>query len=47
MTAYTTLEIEYQDYVATVWMNRPALHNAMNEALIAELTHAVRTIAPS
>ncbi|HJV07530.1 MAG TPA: enoyl-CoA hydratase/isomerase family protein [Chromobacteriaceae bacterium] len=44
MTAYTTLEIEYQGYVATVWMNRPALHNAMNEALIAELTHAVRTL---
>ncbi|WP_293763238.1 enoyl-CoA hydratase/isomerase family protein [uncultured Aquitalea sp.] len=40
MNRYSTLEIEHQGKVATVWMNRPDLHNAMNETLIAELTSA-------
>lgn len=38
---YSTLEIERAGKVATVWLNRPELHNAMNEALIADLTAAV------
>ncbi|BAK77732.1 3-methylglutaconyl-CoA hydratase [Pseudogulbenkiania sp. NH8B] len=38
--SYTTLEIERTGHLATVWMNRPELHNAMNEVLIAELTRA-------
>ena len=33
-----TLEIERNGRVATVWMNRPDVHNAFDEALIAELT---------
>jgi methylglutaconyl-CoA hydratase len=37
---YTTLQIEHNGPVSTVWMNRPELHNAMNETLIAELTRA-------
>ena len=37
---YTTLEIEHRDAAAWVWMNRPELHNAFNETLIAELTEA-------
>lgn len=40
MIAYTTLEIERTGRIATVWMNRPELHNAMNEELISELTAA-------
>jgi methylglutaconyl-CoA hydratase len=37
---FTTLEIELQGTVATIWMNRPDLHNAFDEILIAELTAA-------
>ena len=35
---FTTLEIELNNQVATIWMNRPDLHNAFDETLIAELT---------
>ncbi|MEY2633614.1 MAG: hypothetical protein RIR00_2268 [Pseudomonadota bacterium] len=35
--SFQSLEIEYQQQVATVWMNRPELHNAFDETLIAEL----------
>jgi methylglutaconyl-CoA hydratase len=34
------LEIEHAGPVATVWMNRPDVHNAFNEDLIAQLTEA-------
>ena len=37
---FTTLEIELHGPVATIWMNRPDLHNAFDEILIAELTAA-------
>ena len=37
---FTTLEIELNNQVATIWMNRPDLHNAFDETLIAELTAA-------
>ncbi|AVR89826.1 enoyl-CoA hydratase/isomerase family protein [Thauera aromatica] len=37
---YETLEIEIAGGVATVWMNRPAVHNAFNAQLIADLTAA-------
>ena len=32
-----TLELEINAPVASVWMNRPAVHNALNEAMIDEL----------
>lgn len=35
---YDTLELEKQDGLVTVWMNRPERHNAFNETLIADLT---------
>lgn len=37
---FTTLEIQLNGPVATVWMNRPDLHNAFDETLITELTAA-------
>ena len=37
---FTTLEIELNNQAATIWMNRPDLHNAFDEILIAELTAA-------
>lgn len=37
---FQALEIELNGPVATIWMNRPELHNAFDETLIAELTAA-------
>ena len=37
---FTTLDIELNGPVATIWMNRPDLHNAFDETLITELTAA-------
>ena len=41
---YETLEIAREGSVATLWMNRPDVHNAFNEQLIAELTLACRQL---
>ena len=41
---YQTLEIERAGKVATVWMNRPAVFNAFDEQLIAELTLACQEL---
>ena len=41
---YETLEILRDGGVASVWMNRPDLHNAFNEQLIAELTAACQAL---
>ena len=38
--SYSTLEIEKAGLRATVWMNRPEVFNAFNEALIADLSAA-------
>jgi methylglutaconyl-CoA hydratase len=43
-TMYQTLEIERQGGVATLWMNRPEVHNAFDETLIAELTAACEAL---
>jgi len=37
---YETLAIERRGAVATIWMDRPAVFNAFNEQLIAELAAA-------
>lgn len=39
-TSYSTLEIEKTGLMATIWMNRPEVFNAFNEALIADLSAA-------
>jgi methylglutaconyl-CoA hydratase len=38
--SYETLKIEQRGAAAWVWMNRPDVHNAFDETLIAELTDA-------
>ena len=40
----STLEITRDGPVATIWMNRPEVHNAFDEALIADLTAACRQL---
>lgn len=37
MKAYKTIELEIKDEVGTIWLNRPEIHNAFNEVMIAEL----------
>jgi methylglutaconyl-CoA hydratase len=41
---YETLEIQREGGVATIWMNRPDVHNAFNAQLIADLTAACRAL---
>ena len=43
--AEATLEIEKRGAVAWVWMNRPAVHNALNEESIGALAAAFRSFA--
>lgn len=42
--AQETLEIEQRGAAAWVWMNRPAVHNALNEEMIRKLTEAFRSL---
>jgi methylglutaconyl-CoA hydratase len=39
-----TIEVENRGAAAWVWLNRPALHNALNEDLIRELTLVMRRL---
>ncbi|MFZ1640763.1 MAG: enoyl-CoA hydratase/isomerase family protein [Candidatus Contendobacter sp.] len=41
---FQTLEIERENSVAMIWMNRPDRHNAFDEALIAELIAACQAL---
>lgn len=41
---YRTLEIERENRIATIWMNRPERHNAFDETLIMELTAACQAL---
>jgi len=41
----TTLLIEQDKHVATLWLNRPAVNNAFNATMIEELLHALDTLA--
>lgn len=37
---YNTLEIERNDSVLTIWLNRPEVHNAFDEVMIEEIKQA-------
>lgn len=41
---YTTIETEQHYHIATVWLNRPDVRNALNDTMIAELIHAFETL---
>jgi len=43
-STYRTLEIELRNAVALVALNRPEVHNAFDETLIAELTEALQAL---
>jgi len=42
--AYDTLEIEVHDGIGRIWLNRPDVRNAFNDATIAELTDAFTSV---
>ena len=41
---FETVEIEKNGAVATLWMNRPGVHNAFNAEVIEDLTGALRRL---
>lgn len=43
--SYETIELVAEGAVRTVWLNRPAVKNAFNETLIAELTDVCKRLA--
>jgi methylglutaconyl-CoA hydratase len=43
--SYLTIEVALRNAVAVITLNRPEVRNAFNEALIAELTAALRALA--
>lgn len=43
-SAYTTIEVQLRASIARVALNRPERHNAFDEHLIAELTHALEAL---
>jgi len=44
VAAFTTIEVSERNDIALVTLNRPDVHNAFNETLIAELTDALRAL---
>ncbi len=47
MKTYQTLELERSNKVATVWLNRPSVHNAFNNVMIAEITECFNFLGES
>jgi methylglutaconyl-CoA hydratase len=43
-TRYETIDIAVRNAIAIVTLNRPEVHNAFNETLIAELTRALKAL---
>lgn len=42
---YDTIEVSKQNDVATIYLNRPEVHNAMNEPLMTELTDCFKELS--
>jgi methylglutaconyl-CoA hydratase len=45
MGDFQTIELERRDTVARVWLNRPKIHNAINAAMIDEVTGAFKDLS--
>lgn len=44
MDRYDTLETDLRDGIGIIWLNRPDLRNAFNDAMVAELDRALRAM---
>ncbi len=44
MNSYETIQFEQKDAIGTVWLNRPDVHNALNEKMISEIIDCFQTI---
>jgi len=44
MKNYKTIELEIKNEVGIIWLNRPEIHNAFNEVMIAELIEMFKGI---
>jgi methylglutaconyl-CoA hydratase len=44
---YTTIELDIENNVATIWLNRPEVRNALNNVILDELVHAFKYIRES
>lgn len=44
MPKITTLEIEIRNHVGIVWLNRPEIHNALNDVVLGELKAALKAL---
>ncbi|MBI9033593.1 MAG: enoyl-CoA hydratase/isomerase family protein [Bacteroidales bacterium] len=44
MKDYKTIEIEIDRHIATIWLNRPEIHNAFNETMISEVMDCIDKI---
>lgn len=44
MKTYNTLEINIKDRVCHIWLNRPWVHNAFDDVMIAELTEIFQEV---
>ena len=42
--SFQNLEVEIKGPVATVWLNRPTVRNALDEVLLSEITQAVKRL---
>jgi len=44
MKKFETIELDIKNEVGTIWLNRPEIHNAFNEVMIAELIEMFKEI---
>jgi methylglutaconyl-CoA hydratase len=44
MNKYQTIEFEVSDRVGTLWLNRPDVHNAFNNVMLAELMECIAAV---
>ncbi len=42
--AYETLKYEIKDRIITIWLNRPEVHNAFNDTMLAELVDILEAV---
>jgi methylglutaconyl-CoA hydratase len=46
-TTYETLKYEIKDSIITIWLNRPEVHNAFNDTMLAELVDILEEVDES